>query len=238
MADILLLHLAGPMMSFGAPQIDNNNPTYDFPTRSMMTGLLGAALGIDRDKHEQLGALQSALRMACREDRRGTPLLDYHTVDLGQPHLSVGGWTTNGQVETRGGASGDGTHIRYRHYLVNARYTVALTLLAGPAVPSLKDIQAALLEPVHPIFLGRKSCPPSERIFGTSLKAAGLLEALNSQVATRTRVWWSADEPAHPAFVKSRELVVYDRRDWANRIHTGRSILHEGFLLPSTATSS
>ena len=45
MVDALLLRLDAPLMSFGAPMVDSNGVIQEFPALSMLTGLLGNALG-------------------------------------------------------------------------------------------------------------------------------------------------------------------------------------------------
>jgi len=235
MQDILILRLDAPLVSFGGDVVDNINVTRRFPARSMLTGLLGNALGYEHRDADRLAALQMRLRYAARCDRRGKELVDYQTVDLGQPHLSEPGWTTRGTVDERGGgAAKTGTHIRYRHYLADSLYTVALAL--GVGEPSLEAVASALSEPARPLFLGRKCCLPSGPILIGRTQAATLLAALEvhapvsgrGDVGERVAAWWPADEDKDRT--GARLLPISDERDWHNQVHVGRRFVHEGTI--------
>jgi CRISPR system Cascade subunit CasD len=109
--DILLLRLEAPLMSFGAPIVDRHGVIQPYPALSMMTGLLGNALGVDHSEPERLQQLQRRLRYAVRQDRRGQQLRDYQTVDLSKPYLDdARAWTTRHALEQRkGGSASSGT---------------------------------------------------------------------------------------------------------------------------------
>ena len=233
--EVLLLRLDAPLMSFGGTVVDERGVTEEAPTRSMLTGLLGNALGYDHRDAERLQRLQDRLCHAVRRDRPGRALVDFQTVDLGQPFLGEG-WTTRGiAVSRRGGSAATGTHIRRRHYQADAVFTVALTLEPAAESPDLARCAAALAEPERPLFLGRKPCIPSlPLVLGTVRTAslhAALLRAPFSARATKDgpwAAWWpEVGEPAPPAGA-GRLLPIYDERDWTNQIHTGRRFLWEG----------
>lgn len=120
MHDILLLRFDAPLMSFGAPAVDNRRVIQEMPALSQVVGLLGNALGYDHADGDALSRLQTRLRLGSRADRPGEALVDYQTVDLGQDFLSEPGWTTRGKPEVRGGGFSKGTHIRYRHFWADA----------------------------------------------------------------------------------------------------------------------
>ena len=69
--DVLILRFDAPLMSFGAPIVDNQGEIQPYPALSMMTGLLGNALGFDHSEFDRLERLQERLRYASRQDRRG-----------------------------------------------------------------------------------------------------------------------------------------------------------------------
>lgn len=244
MAEVLLLRLDAPLMSFGATRVDANNVTGEFPLRSMIAGLLANALGYDHREAQATGELQRRLRLAARQDRPGQRVVDYQTVDLGQDFM-LGGWTTRGEVEERkGGGASEGTHIRYRHYLADALYTVALSLDDPARAPTLSDLEAALREPERPLFLGRKACLPSGPLLLGRVEAPSLLAALRAAPVAQRRhergqrrgmAWWPADEEATTS---SRLVPVFEDRDWSNQVHTGRRFVREGLLeLSEPATS-
>jgi len=221
--------------------VDNLGVTRPFPARSMITGLLGNALGYDHRDVTPLQALQERLWFATRCDRTASPLIDYQTVDLGQPAMRETGWTTEGTVETRGGGKAKtGTHERHRHYLADAIYTVAVTLRPAEVEPTIETIATALAEPARPLFLGRKCCIPSVPLILAKVEATSLVGALRgapSIAETRRRstdgphheAWWPAEEEGDEV-AESRLLPVTDERDWSNQIHVGRRFLRHGLI--------
>jgi len=164
--DILLLRFDAPLMSFGGPIVDNHGIIQTYPALSMICGLLANALGYDHYEFADLQRLQERLQYACRQDRPGTRLRDYQTVDLGQEFMSDDlAWTTWGSLERRkGGTASSGTQIRYRDYWADAMYTVALTLDPLDESPTIDDLEQALRTPERPLFIGRKPCLPAERL--------------------------------------------------------------------------
>lgn len=235
MHDVLVLRLDAPLMSFGGVVVDNLGVTRDFPAQSMLTGLLGNALGYDHADAGLLERLQARLRFGVRCDRRGQRVEDYQTVDLGQSFLVDTGWTTRGRVEGRAGASSTETHIRKRAYLADAVYTVALRLDPEGEAPDVSALERALREPERPIFLGRKPCLPAAPLIVGRVAGASLLDVLEGFPAVAGgradcgphAVWWPASEEGRPG---SREVPITDERDWENQIHVGRRYVYEGWI--------
>lgn len=234
MIDVLLMRLEAPLMAFGGPAIDQRGVVRDFPGAAMLTGLIGNALGWSHGESAKLDRLQARLRFAAALVRPGAPLVDFQTVDLSQDFLVDTGWTTRHRREDRGkGEATSGTHIRYRHYRADACCLVALTLRPADEAPTLGDVEAALDEPARPLFLGRKTCLPSDRLLAGRTQALRLVEALadaSSNVSAPLRAQWPAeDAPARDIPGVSTRAVV-DERDWANQIHVGERLVHEGDL--------
>lgn len=231
----LVLRLDAPMMSFGGVIVDQNNMTDPFPGKSLLTGLCANALGLDRAEAERHQDLQGRIVHAARRDRAPLPIVDYQTVDLGQPHLRDQSWTTRGAPDERSGgaAAKHGTHIRYRHYLADAVFTVALTL-RGDRSPSLEQLGEAFTRPARPLFIGRKGCFPSGPLVIGEREGPDLVSILETEPLHRrrsdsddVRAWW----PEHPkARLGHRVLEVADERDWMNQIHVGRRRVIEGNL--------
>lgn len=235
--DILLLRFDAPLMSFGSVMVDQHGPTDRFPGLSMLAGLFGNALGLRHSDAPALEALQSHIEYAARWDIEPKEVLDYHTVDLGQPKMSEAGWTTRGEPEHRtGGASaGQGIHQRYRHYWANGVMTLAVSL-GDSADPTPLALAERLRYPVRPLFLGRKTCLPSAPLLLGVVAASDVLSAL--------RYAPPAERPGKPPISRmsacwamgfgeigpGHRVAVYDRRDWRNQIHTGRRQRYEGWL--------
>ncbi len=239
---VLLLRFDAPLVSFGKEMVDQNGVVQLFPALSMLTGLFGNALGLDHRDSLRLNALQERIRYAARADRRGEALVDYQTVDLGQPWMDPerAGWTTRGKIAERGGASGDTTHIRHRHYRADSVHTVAVSLMEMEA-PTVDDLAAALREPARPLFIGRKCCLPAAPILLAVLEATSAMAALSTTPrAHRADVgpcpaWWWEGDDATGCVGAGRVFPVTDERDWANQVHVGRRMMVEGLLDPPEA---
>jgi len=236
--EALLVRLEAPLMSFGAPIVDRNGVIQPYPALSLMTGLLGNALGYDHSDFERLEQLQERLVYASRQDRRGRQIRDYQTVDLSAAYMQDDhAWTTAGEIEERkGGRASTGTHIRLRDYWADASHIVAITLEPRDEDPTLDDLQRALQHPERPLFLGRKPCLPSTPLYAGRIEAADLVDALRraplasrADAGLRYRAWWPThpNGQEHPADMRQ---PVTDRRDWANQIHVGERWIAEGEL--------
>lgn len=236
-------------MSFGSTLVDRFGPTERFPATSMITGLIGNALGWDHADADCLQRLQDRLRMAIRLDRPGVEVLDYQTVDLGQRQFAAPGrparrgtsrlleprpgWTTRGTPEGRsGGDANVATHIRLRRYRADAACTVALTLTPTALSPGLSDLEAALSKPQRPLFLGRKACIPSAPLLIGRRSGASLVDVLADQPCDTRRVeaQWPCDDPGSGVTDAERVEVLSDTRDWRNQAHTGSRRVMRGWL--------
>ncbi len=218
--EVLVLRFDALLMSFGGVIVDQHNVTDRFPGTAMLTGLLANALGWQHGDADALAALQVRLVFAARWDVEPEPLLDYHTVDLGQPKMREPGWTTRGAPEHRDGgdAARYGTHQRLRHYWANGVMTLALALHDGDG-PTLEALEHALRAPARPLLLGRKTCLPSGPLLLGRASGRDVLEALarvpraqrpGSPPAARMAARWPAELGAAHA---SQVRTVHDLRD-------------------------
>lgn len=141
----VLLRLEGPLQSWSTQSKLGVRDTDREPSKSGVLGLVGAALGLDREDDAGLAELAS-LSMAVRVDRSGSLLRDFHT---------AGGGRFRGSPYFVFDASDCVPSERY--YLQDASFTVAL---AGDS--ALVDrVAAGFASPRWPLFLGRRACPPS-----------------------------------------------------------------------------
>lgn len=135
----LLLRLAGPMQSWGTDSKFDVRRTQREPSKSGVIGLVAAAMGIPRQDRQALAAL-ACLRFGVRVDREGTLLRDYHTA-----HTEKGS-----------------AYVTNRYYLADAVFVAGLESADGAL---LERIGQALASPAFPLYLGRRSCPPTGRVF-------------------------------------------------------------------------
>ncbi|WP_392900682.1 type I-E CRISPR-associated protein Cas5/CasD [Streptomyces sp. LN699] len=148
----LLLHLSGPVQSWGSEAEFEVRTTHRWPTRSGLTGLFACALGRPRGSaNHDLGELRYTIRV----DRPGQREMDFHTIGGGHPrHL------TPPTAEGKFRKAGEGTILTERWYLTDAAFTVAVT---GPA-RTTELVGSALRRPVFSLSLGRRSCTPDTPI--------------------------------------------------------------------------
>jgi CRISPR system Cascade subunit CasD len=220
----LVLRLSAPMMSFGAVAIDQVGPTARWPGASMLTGLLGNALGWDWDDRAAHQALQDCLRFGTMELRAGDRLTDTQNAQLGANDRV---WTTRGKPEGRTGASYDAPHRRRRDYLLDADYRVVLALDPADAAPTLDAIADALDRPARPLFLGRKPCLPARPLLAGEVRGKTVHDALNAlgREGPRPATWPVGEGPPG-----TRTIDMNDTRVWSSGLHGGTRTVVEGKL--------
>ena len=144
----LILGLTATMGAMGELAGHERRGAMEWPARSAVLGLIGAALGIRRGGNF---ANLDALSMAVAVFDSGHPLRDYHTVQT-VPSAVVK--KPNSRPEALLAANGrSNTTITLRDYRAGVFYGVAIW---GGDLPPL---QAALARPVFTLYFGRKSCP-------------------------------------------------------------------------------
>jgi CRISPR system Cascade subunit CasD len=149
----LLLTLAGPLQSWGTSSRFSYRRTDRWPSKSGIIGLLAAAQGKRRtDPLEEL----LDLRLAVRIEQPGQLERDYQTAARRGERQAIS--------------------VSTRHYLTDAMFLAAVegdeSLLTG--------LQEALRCPTFPLYLGRRSCPPAQKI-DAGLRAGSAGEALTEE---------------------------------------------------------
>ena len=150
---VLLLRLAGPLQAWGVKSRFTVRSTELAPTRSGIIGMLSAAIG--RRRTDPIEDLLS-LRFGVRKDQPGRVIRDFHTArpfDARKPMPPS-----------------------ERYYLADA---VFLAGIEGDR-PLLEGIDEALQHPAFPLYLGRRSCPPTHPV-SLGLREATLLDALRAE---------------------------------------------------------
>jgi CRISPR system Cascade subunit CasD len=185
----VFLRLEGPLQAWGDTSKFVIRRSMEAPTKSGVLGLICCAMGWSRQKvvedpipdkalHELVQCLivrhdkekdkprqtlldlLNTMTMGVRVDRPGTRWWDYHTVGAG-----IGMTTAAGGLKT----GAQGTLIKRLEYLADASFLVALQ---GDSV-LIETVAQALRSPKWPLYLGRKSCPPSVPVFTQPRKDKG-----------------------------------------------------------------
>ncbi|MEV5850469.1 type I-E CRISPR-associated protein Cas5/CasD [Streptomyces sp. NPDC051985] len=217
---VLLLRLAGPLQSWGASSRFTRRTTESAPTKSAVIGLLAAAAGIDRADDAALTPL-AALRFGVRIDQPGTLLRDFHTA-----HHAV---------------TGKAMPLSERYYLADAVFVAALE--GDPAL--LTRLDTALNEPVHPPFLGRRSCPPAAPV-ELGMQEKERLEDALATVPWQASAWYRKRYRGrtHDELTVLREAAASEQSgadslrdqpvsfDAAHRRHTWRTIITTSVPVP------
>lgn len=152
MPEFLVFTLAAPIASFGVGAGNFSRGSDRHPGHSLVAGLLGAALGLERED-SRLIALSDGLRVAVAMERRGAYLRDFHTIQSRRERKGP-------PPATRRLALSDGdpyTTISERDYVCDVRAIVAVSRESGPFL--LEDLRKALKYPRFTLYFGRKSCP-------------------------------------------------------------------------------
>lgn len=156
----LILKTEG-LSAYGLQTFDIHRRVNHFPTRSAVLGLLGAALGITRDRHRELFELSEQLDIAVQVNQCGEKMVDYHTV---QNFRSPQGKIQNGTKPT------------YREYWCDSAHTFAIS--ADESV--IQQLIEHVKKPVFSVFYGRKSCPLTRPLYETVLDESNPANALKS----------------------------------------------------------
>lgn len=168
---VLVLVLAAPMQSWGTSSRHSLRDTDTHPTKSGVIGILASALGLARTDTTGLAEL-AALPFAVRTDQPGTRMRDFHTT-----HTRVG----------------KAMPLSDRFYLADAVFTAAL---GGPG-ELIQRIHRAVGNPAHPLFLGRRSCPPARPPVHSLHPHASDPVAVLKSLPWQASAWWRATNPGH-----------------------------------------
>lgn len=190
------------MQSWGTQSRFTMRDTGQEPSKSGVIGLLCAALG--RPRTAAVADL-ATLRMGVRVDREGMMRVDYQTAG-GEHRKGV----SYGVAKASGGTPD--TVQSNRYYLADASFLVGLE---GDDM-LLREIDAALAEPVWQIFLGRKSYVPGTPVrlpdeppLGPGLRDLSLIEALRGYP-------WPTERDGSRDTVPERLRVLVDDEENAN----------------------
>ncbi|MDO4258508.1 MAG: type I-E CRISPR-associated protein Cas5/CasD [Actinomycetaceae bacterium] len=150
---VLLIKLAAPLQSWGAASRFSVRKTELAPTKSGVIGMLAAAEG--RRRTDPIEDLLS-LRFGVRKDQPGSVIRDFQTAR-----------SLDGK---------DAMPLSQRYYLADA---VFLAGIEGE-VSLLQGLHEALQRPIFPLYLGRRSCPPTQPL-SLGVREGELLDVLSQE---------------------------------------------------------
>ncbi len=133
-------------------------PTNEVPTWSAIVGMIGAAIGLNRDD-DCLPDIARDYAMGIRVHAYGFKHADYHTVksmsirmaEITHPRTRLHELTPESLEVVN-------TSITRREYMYSADYQVYLVQLNPDSRWALPEMLVALRYPVYPLYAGRRSC--------------------------------------------------------------------------------
>ena len=212
----LVITLAAPLASFAVAAGNVRRGSAGRPGRSVLLGLAGAALGVDRENVAGQAALTAGFFTATRTIRPGVPITDFHTFQS-RSHA-------HGQAATRAAAlarPGDlETSITRRDYRADGLWQAAYFCASGGEI-ALETLEGAFKRPEYMLWLGRKSCPLAHPLAPKIIEADDVADAfLGQALLAPAPERWVYDE------VVSDELAVDVRivaAGWAKPPSSARS---------------
>lgn len=211
MRDYLVLTLTATLGAMGEFAGHERRGTLDWPGRSAILGLVGAALGLRREA--DFSAIDG-LGTAVAIFDAGAPLRDYHTVQTVPAAASKGAQSRPEAMRRAAAARKLNTVLTSRDYRMGSLYGIALW--SGPLVQILE----ALEEPAFTLYLGRKSCPLAAPLAPRIVTSAGPVDALGAMVLPPWRAGAVARRiAADPGSIDAdmtelRQDVPRDRQAW------------------------
>lgn len=157
MRDYLVFQLYAPLVSWGDQAVGQERPSADHPSRSALLGLMGAALGIDRNDEAQHQKLANSCRFGIKLYSPGLALRDFHTAQVPPTNKK------SKHLFTRKDELSEpkiGTILSFRSYRQDS-FSVVAIWLDNETSFSLVQLAAALKQPHFHLYLGRKACPPA-----------------------------------------------------------------------------
>lgn len=182
MSSYLVFQLYGPMAAWGDVAVGESRVSSTLPSRSALLGLLAAALGLRRTCETRLGELSASVRFGVLTLSSGHFLRDYHSVQVPPTSALKRRPARTRRDELAVPKSDLGTILSARDYRTDASYRVAVEPIDSGTI-GLETLRNALLQPVFPLYLGRKACPPSLPLNPRIIEAADLLSAFRAAFA-------------------------------------------------------
>jgi CRISPR system Cascade subunit CasD len=190
----LMIDIEAPLMAWGKAARSNWRPTDAIPGRSHILGLLGAAVGIDRNDTERKLKFDASYQISVGVRKYGKPLTDYHTIqglDLLKKNQAPRTRREEVFYDSLVGGGKETMVLTDREYLCDAKYVVCIKKV-GEGM-SLEDLRSSILQPYHFLFFGRLSCPPGKPLNPRVVEASSLEEAFGTQAISFLAFHWEGD---------------------------------------------
>jgi CRISPR system Cascade subunit CasD len=212
MPSYLILKLQGAMQAWGSHTYEDYRPSLIFPTRSAVVGLLGACLGLEREKPAQLKALSESFELTVLAHSRHVELRHFkerkpRTVSL----YKMTDYHTVLDARRSDGGKRDDAIVSRREYLCDAEFTLALSF-KEKADFTLEQIEQAVKKPIYTPYLGRKSCPLQRPLFEKIVVEENAEIALKQIEASGTLYSETPLEKGHTMQVRDLPLFENKRR--------------------------
>lgn len=231
MKEYLIFRLYGPMAAWGEIAVGWYRPSFAYPSKSAVVGLVAAALGVTRDQEDLLVEMAESYSFAVEVEAPGGLLRDYHTVEVPRLLRGVSFYTRKEEVAAAQADRKANPIVSTRDYYCDALYTVCLWVNRDPAPFPMDAIRNSLERPHFPLYLGRKSCPPALPLCPRLVSADTLKEALDAAefpdgefLADLPRgrtvsIHWDElpDAGIEPQHVITRRDVPLSRTPWQSR---------------------
>lgn len=186
--ETLIFQLQAPLSSWGEVAVGEYRPSAEYPSQSTIHGLLGAALGVDRDDGKAQIALRVGYRLAVGVLSQGRLLRDYHTAQVPsrtdlkkRPHATRRDELSLPKTDLN-------TILSSRDYRQDAAALVAVQIMAN-APYSLAQLAEALERPKFVLYLGRKSCPVDAPLHPRVLNAETINTAFSDYQQQLADLW-------------------------------------------------
>ncbi|MEQ1668036.1 MAG: type I-E CRISPR-associated protein Cas5/CasD [Sulfuriferula sp.] len=186
--DNLIFQLQATLSSWGEVAVGEYRPSAEYPSQSAIHGLLGAALGVERDDDATQASLRKGYRLAVGVLSQGRLLRDYHTAQVPsrsdlkkRPHATRRDELSLPKTDLN-------TILSSRDYRQDAAALVAVQALAD-APYSLQQLAEALKKPKFVLYLGRKSCPLDEPLHPRVINADTINAAFSDYQQQLAELW-------------------------------------------------
>lgn len=162
----LALWFEAPLQSWGVDSKFSLRTTFSFPTKSGIAGIILASLGRggeEVDFLKRFGSFEEIAISYCYKEKKdfASQTTDFQVIGNGYDKKDL--WQKNMIPKKRDGsdAVGGGSKLVYKHYIQDGFFGVVQEVDEDICL----EIKNGLINPIWPIFLGRRCCVPTYPIF-------------------------------------------------------------------------